>query len=161
MKDHPDPNESRAGVSRLVTVFTAGCFNRIHKAHYELLLRAKALGNRLVVGLSHDANNRKPYAVPAVIRRARLESLGIADEVVVGEPDRFCGTLQRIDPQIIVLGYDQRLPDEETQRIVTERGIELVRFPWFQGKEKDWIPPVRWEPAAFSNRLGRGAVAPG
>ena len=118
-----------------VTVFVAGCFNRVHPAHLRLLRQARALGDRLVVVLSNDAHNKKPHAVPAAARKKALESFGAADEVVVGGADGFAPTLRRLHPDVLVLGYDQRLPDEETARAVRELGVEVVVMPWFPGKE--------------------------
>ncbi len=116
-------------------MFAAGCFNRVHPAHLRLLRQARALGDRLVLVVSNDAHNKKPNAVPAARRRAVLKRLGVADEVVVGAPDGFAATLRRLRPDILVLGYDQRLPDAETERAVRELGVELIVMPWFPGKE--------------------------
>lgn len=99
-----------------------------------LLSRARLLGERLVVVLSNDAHNRKASAVPAAARKARLESLAVADRVVVGDPDGFAGTLRREKPAVLVLGYDQRLPDAETTRAAAEMGVEIVRMPRLPGK---------------------------
>jgi FAD synthetase len=118
-----------------VTVFAAGCFNRVHPAHLRLLRRARTLGEKLVVVLSNDAHNKKSNAVPAVLRKRALEAFGVADEVVVGDPHGFAATLRRVRPDILVLGYDQRLPDEETEREVEKLGVEVVVMPWFPGKE--------------------------
>lgn len=120
-----------------VTVFTAGCFNRLHKAHIRMLHNARALGDRLVVVLANDAHNKKPNAVPAALRKRRLEALGIADEVLVGRPDSFAESLRRQRPDILALGYDQRLPDAETEEAVRELGIRVVTLPWEPGKEDD------------------------
>ncbi|MDE2491520.1 MAG: adenylyltransferase/cytidyltransferase family protein [Elusimicrobia bacterium] len=118
-----------------VTVFAAGCFNRIHPAHLRLLRQARALGDRLVVVLSHDAHNRKPNAVPAGVRRRRLEALGVADRVLVGDARSFAATLRRVRPDLLVLGYDQRLPDPETEEAARALGVEVVVMPWFPGKD--------------------------
>jgi FAD synthetase len=118
-----------------VTVFAAGCFNRVHPAHLRLLRQARALGDRLVVVLSHDEHNKKPNAVPAARRKKRLERLGVADEVVIGAADGFAVTLRRVRPDVLVLGYDQRLPDSATERAVRELGVDVVVMPWFPGKE--------------------------
>jgi cytidyltransferase-like protein len=126
---------SRTDLGKPVTVFAAGCFNRIHPAHVRLLRRARTLGDRLVVVLSNDAHNRKPNAVTAEVRRRRLQELGIADEIVVGGADGFAPTLRRLRPDVLVLGYDQRLPDAETEAAVRELGVEIVVMPWFPGKE--------------------------
>jgi len=118
-----------------VTVFAAGCFNRIHPAHLRLLKQARALGDRLVIVLSNDAHNKKPNAVPAAKRKEWLEELGIADAVIVGGPDGFAPTLRRVHPDVLVLGYDQKLPDPETEQAVRELGVEIVVMPWYPGKE--------------------------
>lgn len=120
-----------------MTVFTAGCYNRVHKAHVRMLERARALGDRLVIVLAHDRHNRKPNAVPASERRLRLEKLGIADEVVVGEPDSFARSLRRARPKVLALGYDQRLPDPDSADAVRELGVQVVVMPWLPGKEED------------------------
>lgn len=60
---------------------------------------------------------------------------GIADEVVVGDPHGFAQTLRRVTPDILVLGYDQKLPDPETEAAVKELGVSVVTMPWFPGKE--------------------------
>jgi glycerol-3-phosphate cytidylyltransferase-like family protein len=93
------------------------------------------LGDKLVVVLSNDAHNRKPNAVPAAQRKKWIEALGIADKVVVGDSEGFADTVRREKPDVLVLGYDQRLPDPETEKTVQEMGIEVVVMPWFPGKE--------------------------
>lgn len=118
-----------------VTVFAAGCFNRVHPAHLRLLRQAKVLGDRLVVVLSNDAHNKKPNAVPAAERKKRLESYGVADEVLVGEAHSFAESLRKVSPGILVLGYDQKLPDPETEQAVAALGVRVVVMPWFPGKE--------------------------
>ena len=121
-------------------VFAAGCFNRIHQAHVQLLKTARTLGDELVVVLSNDAHTKKPNAVPSKKRAENLRKLGLADRIVVGDPDSFAGTLRREKPDVLVLGYDQKLPDEETARAVREMGVEVVQLPWFPGKEKTCQP---------------------
>jgi len=118
-----------------VTVFAAGCFNRVHGAHKRLLQSAKVLGDKLVVVLSNDAHNHKPNAVPAQERKKWVEALGLADKVVIGDAGGFADTLRREKPTVLVLGYDQRLPDPETEQTVKDMGIEVIVMPWFPGKE--------------------------
>lgn len=107
----------------------------MHAAHLRLLRSARVLGDKLVVVLSNDAHNRKPNAVPSSTRRKWVEDLRIADKVVVGDAGGFADTLRREKPDILVLGYDQKLPDPETERAVAEMGVEVIVMPWFPGKE--------------------------
>lgn len=88
-----------------------------------------------MVVISHDAHNRKPGAVPAARRKKWLEDAHVADRVVVGDPHGFAETLRRERPDILVLGYDQSLPDAETEREVSRLGVEVVAMPWYPGKE--------------------------
>lgn len=142
MNDGANKERPCHGKCRKVTVFTAGCFNRLHKAHFTLLVHSRGLGNRLVIGLSHNAHNKKANAVPSDVRRKRLEALGLADEIVIGDADRFVGTLERVDPDILVLGHDQKLPDAATERYVAEHNVKVIQFPWFEGKEQDLVMPA-------------------
>ena len=85
--------------------------------------------------LSNDAHNRKPNAVPAATRKRWIEELGVADKVVIGDAGSFADTLKREKPDILVLGYDQRLPDPETEAAVKKMGVTVIVMPWFPGKE--------------------------
>ena len=71
---------------------------------------AKKFGDTLIVVLSHDKNNDKPYAVLAKERKEMLESLGVVDEVVIGDAYDKVKIVLEIKPDIIALGYDQVLP---------------------------------------------------
>ena len=88
-----------------------------------------------MVVVSNDAHNKKPNAVPAATRLRWMKRLGVADRVIVGRPRDFAGSLREVKPQILVLGYDQRLPDAETERAVRELGVEVVAMPWYPGKD--------------------------
>jgi len=124
------------GAGRPTTVFVAGCFNRVHNAHVRMLRWARALGDRLVVVLAHDAHNHKPNAVPAAQRLRRLRALGLADKVCVGSAGSFARRLRAERPDILVLGYDQRLPDAETAAAARELGVRVTALPWNPGKEE-------------------------
>ncbi len=89
----------------------------------------------LVVLLSNDANNRKHNAVPAKQRKKYVEALGIADKVVIGDAKIFAQAMRREKPDILVLGYDQKLPDSETATSVKDMGVDIIVMPWFPGKE--------------------------
>ncbi len=108
-------------------VLVGGCFNAIHEGHVYFLREAKKLGDYLVVVLTHDKNNKKPYAIPAKKRKEMLEKLGIANKIIIGdEKDKLKVVLEE-KPQVIALGYDQKLPKEVEER-VRELGIKVVRI---------------------------------
>lgn len=90
-------------------VLVGGCFNRIHPGHIYFLKQAKKLGDKLIVVLTNDKNNKKPYAFPAKERKKMLKSLNITDEILIGESKDKTRIAKKIKPDFIVLGYDQKV----------------------------------------------------
>lgn len=99
-----------------MVVFTNGCFDILHPGHVDLLMRAKALGDKLIVGINSDESVRKikgpdrPLQNEAA-RKAVLLGLGSVDEVVVFDeltPERI---IHEIKPDVLVKGGDWK-PDE-------------------------------------------------
>ena len=108
-------------------VLIGGKFNHIHPGHVWLLKKAEKLGY-LVVVLANDKHNRRSYAMPARKRKIMIEKLKIADKVVIGSPTSFVRVVKKYKPNIIVLGYDQRMPDKETEEYVKKNKIKIIRF---------------------------------
>lgn len=113
-------------------VLTGGKFNRVHPGHVWLLKRAKELGFLIIV-LAHDKHNKRPYAHPAAKRKKMIEALGIADKVVIGSPNSFVGVVKKYKPGMIVLGYDQKLPDIATGDYIQQHKIAVIKLKKFGG----------------------------
>lgn len=67
------------------TVLTYGTFDVLHAGHIRLLARAKALGDRLIVGLSNDdfnAQKNKSAMLDYANRKIVLESIRHVDLVI-------------------------------------------------------------------------------
>ena len=67
------------------TVITYGTFDVLHAGHINLLKRARALGDRLIVALSSDAFNtgkHKSALLNYANRKAVLESIRYVDMVI-------------------------------------------------------------------------------
>ncbi|MBI4162688.1 MAG: adenylyltransferase/cytidyltransferase family protein [Candidatus Aenigmarchaeota archaeon] len=108
-------------------ILTGGKFNKIHPGHIEFLKYAKNLG-RLTVVLANDNNNDRPYAIPAKERKERLERLQLADEIVFGDPKDFFAVVEKYNPDIIVVGYDQKLPVQVEERLKSyKKKIKIVK----------------------------------
>lgn len=115
----------------MIKVLTGGTFNKLHPGHEYLLKECKKLGYLFVV-IAHDAHNKKPNAVKAKIRKKNLEKLGIADKIIIGHPDSFVQTVYEEKPNIIALGYDQRLPEDVTEKVLRKMKIKVVRMDKFR-----------------------------
>lgn len=113
-------------------ILTGGKFNHIHPGHVWLLKKAKEFGYLIVI-LAHDKHNRRAYAVTAKIRKKNMRALGIADKVAVGSPTGFVGVVKKYRPDIIVLGYDQKMPDKITEEYVKKHKIKILRLRKYGG----------------------------
>lgn len=107
--------------NKIIRVLAGGCFNKIHPGHIYFLKKAKSLGKLFVV-LTNDKNNRKPYAIPAKIRKKNMEKLKIADNIIIGDEKDFTKIVNKIKPSFIALGYDQKLPKDIW-------GFRIIKIP--------------------------------
>ena len=119
-------------------VFTNGCFDLLHPGHIHLLHHARALGDRLVVGLNTDesVHRLKGPGRPIVSeedRAAVLSALGSVDLVVLFGEDTPLLLIKALRPDILVKGGDYR-PDEVVGReIVESYGGQVRLIPFLEG----------------------------
>lgn len=99
---------------RPITVFIAGGFDLLTEGHVYLLTQARALGDRLIVGLNHDAYfARKGPGRPVdpfAERARKLYATGLIETVYQIEDDPL-ELIVRLKPDVIVTGDDYR-PDQ-------------------------------------------------
>ncbi|MDA8138403.1 MAG: bifunctional D-glycero-beta-D-manno-heptose-7-phosphate kinase/D-glycero-beta-D-manno-heptose 1-phosphate adenylyltransferase HldE [Desulfobacteraceae bacterium] len=115
-------NEWRAAGSKVV--FTNGCFDLLHPGHISLLYQARALGDRLVVGLNTDASIRRLKGSGRPIlseqdRAAMLSALECVDLVIHFDEDTPLQLIEAIRPDILVKGSDYT-PDQVVGKAVVE-----------------------------------------
>jgi D-beta-D-heptose 7-phosphate kinase/D-beta-D-heptose 1-phosphate adenosyltransferase len=92
-------------------VFTNGCFDLLHRGHVDLLNRAKALGDVLVVGLNTDAGVRalKGPGRPLTTLEDRaqvLAALSCVDLLVAFDEPTAGALVERLRPDVYVKGGD-------------------------------------------------------
>ncbi|WP_109513188.1 glycerol-3-phosphate cytidylyltransferase [Pseudomonas ovata] len=92
------------------TVLTYGTFDVLHAGHVRLLARAKALGDRLIVGLSTDDFNtlkHKSSLLDFNNRRIVLEAMRYVDLVFPeGNWDQKLADVRRYHVDVFVMGDD-------------------------------------------------------
>jgi D-beta-D-heptose 7-phosphate kinase / D-beta-D-heptose 1-phosphate adenosyltransferase len=92
-------------------VFTNGCFDLLHAGHVHYLAEAKALGDRLIVGVNDDASVRalkgpgRPVN-PTARRLAVLAGLESVDWVVPFSEDTPMKLIEKYQPDVLVKGGD-------------------------------------------------------
>jgi rfaE bifunctional protein nucleotidyltransferase chain/domain len=117
-------------------VFTNGVYDLLHVGHIQLLWRARALGDLLVVGLNSDASTRRLKGptrplIPQAERAEILAALADVDAIVVfAEPD-VRALIREIRPEIHAKGTDYTADSVPERDAVLECGgrVAIVGDP--------------------------------
>ena len=110
-------------------VVATGVFEVIHPGHVFYLSKARELGDHFTVIVARDVNvakwKRTPH-IPEEQRRQVVAALKPVDEAVLGEikPSDFYKRILEIRPDVIALGSNQEISEEEIQQKVGELGLD-------------------------------------
>jgi D-beta-D-heptose 7-phosphate kinase/D-beta-D-heptose 1-phosphate adenosyltransferase len=112
-------------------VFTNGVFDLLHPGHVEYLEEARALGDRLVVGVNTDASVRrlKGPARPVLADSERAEllaALASVDLVVLFDEDTPERLIRDIRPDFLVKGGDWALEEIVGREFVESLGGRVL-----------------------------------
>lgn len=118
-------------------VFTNGCFDIVHLGHLDYLEKARALGQKLVIGLNTDASitrlkgQTRPI-IPEVARARLLAALEFVDAVVLFADDTPLTLIKTLLPDILTKGNDYSVENIVGAKEVMDNGgtvetIELVK----------------------------------
>ena len=116
--------------NNMQTVMVFGTFDGIHPGHESFLQQARDLGDRLVVSVASDKFVREiKKQEPLQSEQDRLWlilSHKLVDEAIVGDQviGNFVG-VQKIQPNIIALGYDQEQLSEKLHDWIKESGFDI------------------------------------
>ena len=131
-----------ANQGKKVRVMAFGTFDLVHVGHIKFLEEAKRLGGEnaeLTVVISRDSNVEKYKKRPPIFneeeRKTVIQALKPVDRAILGyEGEDLLRIVEENNPDIIVLGYDQRIDPKEFQKFkqeLKEREInaKVVRLP--------------------------------
>lgn len=95
------------------TVMVFGTFDYLHFGHVRFLEYAKSLGDTLIVVIGrdttvHSVKGKKSHVTEQERVRA-IKNLGIARTVVLGDKTNRMARIQQYMPDIVCLGYDQKV----------------------------------------------------
>lgn len=120
-------------------VFTNGCFDIIHPGHVDLLERAKAEGDVLVLGLNSDASVRRlgkgadrPFNT-YVARAFVLAHLRSMDFVTEFDEDTPLALITAVQPDVLVKGGDWPVETIVGNEVVVARGGRVLSLPLIEG----------------------------
>ena len=111
-----------------------GTFDILHPGHIYYLRQAKRKTKSLVVVVARDVTVKKvkkKRPVNSERKRAlNLKRLGIADNVILGNPGDKYRVIEREKPDLLCFGYDQTFFTERIEEELKKRGISarIVRI---------------------------------
>ncbi len=125
-------------------VFTNGVFDLLHYGHVEYLEDARALGDRLVVGVNSDASVRrlKGPARPLIPEHERAELLAAlesVDMVAIFEDDTPLTLIEEVAPDVLAKGGDWALDRIVGREFVEARGGKVVSVRLREGRSTTTI----------------------
>ena len=97
-------------------VFTNGCFDILHRGHFELLKYCRSLGVTVIVGLNNDKSVKelkgetRPF-FSEQDRKFALECCRYVDHVILFEEETPYNLIKKLKPDIIVKGGDYKIED--------------------------------------------------
>lgn len=128
-------------------VLASGVFDLLHLGHVRFLEEAKKTGGphaKLVVIVARDSTVEKRKGEKPVIpenqRCALVASLKVVDEATLGlEKFNIGRVIDKLKPDVIAFGYDQKAIMQEVKDYVKEHGrnIRVVKVGKFSADELD------------------------
>jgi len=114
----------------MVRVMATGVFDLIHTGHISYLQQARSMGDELVVVVACDdtvRRNKHEPITPDTMRVRIVESLKPVDIAVIGKHGDMFNTVRELDPDIIVLGFDQNFKEDELRESLKREGLDHIR----------------------------------
>jgi len=116
------------GRRRFKVILTAGTYDIIHTGHLKTLEEAKRRGDVLIVIVARDKTvekikGRRPI-IPENQRRTIVQSLKPVDFAILGSEKDFLEPIEKINPDLIVLGRDQPVNKRKLEKELRKRGLE-------------------------------------
>lgn len=109
-------------------VLVAGVFDLIHPGHLYFLQQAKELGEVYAVVARDSTVERVKGRRPIVPEGQRLKVVGQlkpVDHAVLGEEGDLLKVVERIRPDVVLLGPNQPFSEEQLREELRKRGLEV------------------------------------
>jgi rfaE bifunctional protein nucleotidyltransferase chain/domain len=110
-------------------VWTNGCFDVLHRGHFELFKHAKSLGDTLIVGIDADKKVKNDKGTNRPVnnqedRKFALESIKYIDKVVIfNSKEQLENLIKRIKPSVMIVGSDWK-----GKNVVGQKHAEKIIF---------------------------------
>ncbi|MFC6826080.1 adenylyltransferase/cytidyltransferase family protein [Halopelagius fulvigenes] len=107
-------------------VIAQGTFDILHPGHLHYLRDAAALGDELhvIVARRENVTHKAKPVLPDRQRRDMVDALEMVAEAHLGHREDIFVPIERIEPDVIVLGHDQHHDEDGIRAALAERGID-------------------------------------
>lgn len=119
-------------------VMTNGCFDILHVGHVDYLMKAKALGARLIVAVNDDDSvkalkgDSRPMN-PLDARMTLLSALRCVDWVVPFSENTPARLIEAVNPDVLVKGGDYEIHQIAGSDVVLKNGGTVLTIPLVDG----------------------------
>lgn len=124
-------------------VFTNGCFDILHAGHVDYLLKAREMGDILIVAINSDSSVKriKGDSRPITPEKERLfviSSLSSVDYVTLFDEDTPFEVISKLIPDVLVKGADWSIENIVGRDIVEQNGgvVKNINFEVDQSTSK-------------------------
>ncbi|VTT85212.1 FMN adenylyltransferase, type 3 archaeal [Halorubrum sp. DM2] len=123
----------------MTRVVAQGTFDLLHPGHVHYLEDAAARGDELhaIVARRTNVTHKPAPVLCARQRRDMVAALDAVDEAHLGDPEDVFVPIERLDPDVIVLGFDQHHDESDIADALAERGIDC-RVERASGRERKY-----------------------
>ena len=124
--------------SNNIVVFTNGCFDILHKGHFQYLKQSKDLGDFLIVGLNSDKSVKflKGPGRPVngeKIRAENLLKLDYVNAVIIFNESPPIKLIENLLPDIVTKGGDYEIDEIVGSKVIHRNGGEVKILPYLEG----------------------------
>lgn len=109
-------------------VMATGVFDILHLGHVHYLEESRKQGDYLIVVVASDKTaegNGKKLMFSEQTRTRMVGALRVVDEAVTGGTGDIYETVEKLKPDVITLGFDQRFDEREIAMRCLERGLDV------------------------------------
>jgi rfaE bifunctional protein nucleotidyltransferase chain/domain len=125
-------------------VWTNGCFDLLHSGHIIYLSKARALGDRLVIGLNSDHSvkllkgSQRPI-IDQDTRALKLAAMAFVDLVILFDEETPLNCIKKVLPSILVKGGDYQISTIVGADVVKNAGGKVLTIPFEEGHSSSSI----------------------
>jgi len=125
-------------------VFTNGVFDLVHSGHVDYLIKAKTLGDILIVGLNSDSSVKKIKGEkrPLINQTERaflLANLKPVDYVVIFDEETPFELIKELIPDVLVKGADWSIDKIVGSEVVVQNGGEVKNIQFVNNQSTSKI----------------------